>query len=102
VAREPLRIAGRPAQINSHFVGLRRWDGNKKGRAPDRLTSAGLAGRAERTRRTVSAYLAIGAGQAYGHTIRTARTTGTRSTAASRGAAVTRAAAGSEAARVAE
>lgn len=25
-----LRIAGRPAQIDGSFVGLRRWDGNKK------------------------------------------------------------------------
>lgn len=25
-----LRIAGRPAQIDGSFAGLRRWDGNKK------------------------------------------------------------------------
>jgi len=25
-----LRIAGRPAQIEGHFAGLRRWEGNKK------------------------------------------------------------------------
>ncbi|OBG27079.1 2'-5' RNA ligase family protein [Mycobacterium sp. 852002-51057_SCH5723018] len=25
-----LRIAGRPSQIDGHFAGLRRWDGNKK------------------------------------------------------------------------
>ncbi|OBJ00599.1 2'-5' RNA ligase family protein [Mycobacterium sp. 1465703.0] len=25
-----LRVAGRPAQIDGSFVGLRRWDGNKK------------------------------------------------------------------------
>jgi 2'-5' RNA ligase len=25
-----LRIAGRPSQIDGHFAGLRRWDGNKR------------------------------------------------------------------------
>jgi hypothetical protein len=25
-----LRVAGRPAQIEGSFTGLRRWDGNKK------------------------------------------------------------------------
>ncbi|MCV7079053.1 2'-5' RNA ligase family protein [Mycobacterium szulgai] len=29
-----LRIAGRPAQINGHFAGLRRWDGSKRAEHP--------------------------------------------------------------------
>ncbi|MEB3981942.1 2'-5' RNA ligase family protein [Mycobacterium sp. 663a-19] len=29
-----LRIAGRPAQIDGRFVGLRRWDGSKKAEHP--------------------------------------------------------------------
>ncbi|OBI38308.1 2'-5' RNA ligase family protein [Mycobacterium colombiense] len=29
-----LRIAGRPAQIDGSFAGLRRWDGNKKAEHP--------------------------------------------------------------------
>lgn len=29
-----LRIAGRPAQINGSFAGLRRWDGNKRAEQP--------------------------------------------------------------------
>jgi hypothetical protein len=29
-----LRIAGRPTQIDGHFAGLRRWDGNKRAEHP--------------------------------------------------------------------